>query len=291
LPCSSGPEVHVAVVNWNTARAALGAAAAYRRSDGVQARVTIIDNDSEPADQALLRAGVGEDIELRIQAANHGYGAAANCALAGTDAQLVCVSNADVTPAPEMLARLSEVAVGDRSIGLAAPCLGGARGYHAQLPKGWVLPARAFVARFGYRAIPDPPAGAIAEVEQPAGACILARTEVWRALGGFDPSFFLWFEDVDLARRSRAAGYRNVVVGDAIAAHVGAEAFARLDERTRQRIRLDSLDRYAAKHHASVYGVTRLAIALATPLRARDAGAGAGDRPRTPQQPSDLEQL
>jgi GT2 family glycosyltransferase len=35
----------------------------------------------------------------------------------------------------------------------------------------------------------------------------LMRGECWRQLGGFDEDFFLYYEDVDLCRRARAAGW------------------------------------------------------------------------------------
>jgi N-acetylglucosaminyl-diphospho-decaprenol L-rhamnosyltransferase len=266
----------VAVVNWNTAHSALRAAKAYRESTGVRARVAIVDNASAPEQQALLRAGTAAEPELRLlfEPRNLGYGAAANDALAGTDAELVCVANADLVPAPDMLARLAEVALGDRGIGLLAPRLEGAeRRYHARLPRGFTLPARAFAGSFGHRTVADPPPGEVLGVPQPAGACLLVRAELWGALGGFDPRFFLWFEDVDLARRSRALGYRNVVVGSAVATHAGGEAFALLAPAERQRIRMRSLSLYATKHHPRYRRATNLAIALALPIRTRGTTA------------------
>ncbi|MDQ6705828.1 MAG: glycosyltransferase family 2 protein, partial [Acidobacteriota bacterium] len=47
-----------------------------------------------------------------------------------------------------------------------------------------------------------------AEVEQPAGAFLMIRRDVWRELGGFDEDFSpLWFEDVDFCKRARNAVY------------------------------------------------------------------------------------
>ncbi len=274
-------------MNWNTARSAIRAAAAYRNSCDVRVRVTIIDNHSRPPDQEVLTAGVPARVELVLAGRNLGFGAAANRALNDTDAELVCVSNPDLAPAPDMLACLAEAVMADRSVGLAAPRLeGGGDRYHAKLPRAATLPLRAFAGSFGHRTVADPPRGVVLEVEQPAGACLVARTETWRRLGGFDPGFFLWFEDVDLARRSLNAGFSNLVVGSAVARHAGAEAFAQVDSAEKQAIRLRSLERYVAKHHPRMRGATRAAIAIARPLRAR----GSGGRSRTAMPPSDLEQ-
>lgn len=286
------PSVHVGIVNWNTAESALECVAAFQRSRGVETRITLVDNDSDPGQQAVLRAGLAVlavEVEVRWEAQNIGFGRAANLALRMADADLICVANADVEPEPEMLHRLAVRVLADPRIGLAAPVLKGARhGYHSELPTPLLLPARAFAGSLGHRRVADPSPGTTREVGQPAGACLVARLGVWRELGGFDPRFFLWFEDVDLARRARQAGYANVVVGSAFAQHAGAQAFAQLDPGARQEIRLESLGLYTAKHHPRIGRITRAAIALARPLRVR---AGRRRRPVSAHQPADFEQL
>jgi GT2 family glycosyltransferase len=39
------------------------------------------------------------------------------------------------------------------------------------------------------------------------GCCMLVRKDCWRALSGFDPRFFLYYEDVDFCRRAQEAGW------------------------------------------------------------------------------------
>lgn len=266
----SHPDVHVAVVNWNTARSALTCAAAYADSRSVRVRVTIVDNASVPSEQELLRKVLGDRVELQIEPRNLGYGAAVNRVLLDTDATFVCASNADVRPDPDALARLAEVALSDQRAGLVAPRLiGSATRYHARLPHPLSLPPRAFLGSLGHRTVADPSPGAVSTVEQPAGACLLARREVWNELGGFDAGFFLWYEDVDLARRSLNAGYHNLVIGSASAEHVGGEAASLLNGPTQQAHRLRSLKRYSAKHHPHTRLATSVAVAVARPLRAR----------------------
>lgn len=52
-----------------------------------------------------------------------------------------------------------------------------------------------------------------------SGACLLATAEVWDAVGGFNESYFLYWEDVDLSHRVLAAGGSLHLVRDAVAVH------------------------------------------------------------------------
>lgn len=46
------------------------------------------------------------------------------------------------------------------------------------------------------------------EVEQVCGACLFVRSEAWQQIGGFDPAYFMYFEDTDFCLRLRRAGWQ-----------------------------------------------------------------------------------
>jgi GT2 family glycosyltransferase len=58
-------------------------------------------------------------------------------------------------------------------------------------------------------------------------ACLVARTPTLRALGPFDPDAFLFFEDLDLALRARAAGVPTELHPEVRLRHAGGHATAR----------------------------------------------------------------
>lgn len=115
----------------------------------------------------------------------------------------------------------------------------------------------------------DPDSGG--EVEQPAGAFLLIRRQIWQELGGLDEAFYpLWFEDVDWLRRARQAGYRVRYEPRAVARHPGGRSVGRLSWVQRQLNWYDSLLRYAAKHYrplarAAVCAAVVLGCALRAP--------------------------
>jgi N-acetylglucosaminyl-diphospho-decaprenol L-rhamnosyltransferase len=269
---SSPPAIDVAIVNWNTAEAALAATRAYLASEAVRLSVTIVDNNSRPEQREWLRKGCPQGVQLDLGEENVGYGRAANRALRGGESELICVSNADVLPEPRALSTLAAIACTEPWAGMVGPVFGGDTDrYHATLPGAGTMLVRIFVGSFGERRQSIPTVGEVAEVGQPSGACFVVRRETWEALGGFDEGFFLWYEDVDLARRLRDAGYRNLVAGSAQVGHTGAGAFVQVDPRRQQVIRLRSVERYIRLHH-------NWAMPLATPLlrlsaRLRTGGA------------------
>jgi hypothetical protein len=86
-------------------------------------------------------------------------------------------------------------------------------------------------------------------VEQPAGAFLMVRRDVWKKLGGFDEQFYpVWFEDVDFCRRAVDAGYQIAYVPSVTARHEGAHAVGKIPQGQRATYWCVSLLRYGAKH-------------------------------------------
>jgi GT2 family glycosyltransferase len=52
-----------------------------------------------------------------------------------------------------------------------------------------------------------------------SGACLALTAALWDRVGGFDPDYFLYWEDVDLSHRARLAGGRLAVLADVRAVH------------------------------------------------------------------------
>ncbi len=59
------------------------------------------------------------------------------------------------------------------------------------------------------------------EVEAVSGACMLLRSEVFRGLGGFDPRYFMYAEDMDLCLKVRRSGLKIYHVPQAQVLHHG----------------------------------------------------------------------
>jgi len=109
-----------------------------------------------------------------------------------------------------------------------------------------------------------------AEVDQPAGALLLFRKELWRAMGGFDERFYpVWFEDVDFCRRAVTAGWRIMLAPSVRAFHAGGHSVNQLTPECRELFWYGSLLSYAARHFpAWKFRAISTAVVLGSVLRA-----------------------
>jgi len=65
------------------------------------------------------------------------------------------------------------------------------------------------------------------EVFSPCAAAAIYMKEAFEKVGGFDPDFFAYVEDVDLGFRLRLAGYKCIFLPDAVVHHVGSGSTGR----------------------------------------------------------------
>jgi N-acetylglucosaminyl-diphospho-decaprenol L-rhamnosyltransferase len=92
------------------------------------------------------------------------------------------------------------------------------------------------------------------EVDWVSGVSMLFRSEVFSTAGFFDEDFFLYFEEIDLARRVRQFGWKIYFVADVGVGHVGGLSTGFKDEtRSMPRYWFDSRRRYFVKHHGRFY--------------------------------------
>ncbi|WP_181243779.1 glycosyltransferase family 2 protein [Chamaesiphon polymorphus] len=60
----------------------------------------------------------------------------------------------------------------------------------------------------------------IREVGWVTGACLTIRRDIYQKLGGFDPKFFMYFEDKDLCKRIRDLGFKVIYYPDTSIIHL-----------------------------------------------------------------------
>ncbi len=108
-----------------------------------------------------------------------------------------------------------------------------------------------------------------AEVEQPAGAFLMFRREVWEQVGGLDEGFYpIWFEDVDFCKRLRDDGYHVYYEPRAIATHLGGHSIRKILLEKRELYWYGSLLKYGSKYfHRGSARLLCLAVIIGSLLR------------------------
>jgi len=222
-----GPSQSVAVVipSWNT-REFLPACLASLDSQGVDIELLVVDNGSTDGSVQYLE---DEGVPHVALPENIGFAAAVDLGAARTGAESVAVLNADATLDPGCLATLAAALRSDPGLGGAQPLILQASG--ASEPQ-LVYSAGQALTRDG-RAVEEGAGGSPAavrperrEVFGVCGAACLLRRELFTEVGGYEESYFAFYEDVDLNVRARIAGWRFELVPGALARHVGNAAWS-----------------------------------------------------------------
>ena len=203
---------------------AIGAA----REEGVVRTVAfaLIDNSGDRAiakDAIKLAQGRFRNANVQLTFlyghANIGYGAAHNLVLHGSGADYHLVLNPDVELAPDALAVGVRWLAERKEVGAIAPEVFDGDGEHQEylcrrFPAVLDLLLRGFMPgfvralfrrrleRYEMRDVIDPaPEQDVIDIPSMSGACLLVRRSAIDATGGFDPRFFLYFEDYDWTMR------------------------------------------------------------------------------------------
>jgi N-acetylglucosaminyl-diphospho-decaprenol L-rhamnosyltransferase len=192
------------------------------------AQVVAVDSGSRDGSAELARAAGAEVVRL---ADNPGFGAANNAGLARARHPVAALLNPDCELLDDGLARLAAGAAARDA--LWAPRLLDAAGR----PERSAHPLPGTLGAFVPALVHPPllPRAVRLRVEPwrarrprtvgwAVGACLVARTATLRRLGPFDPGHFLFYEDMDLCLRARAAGVPTVLDPSVVVRHTGAHA-------------------------------------------------------------------
>ena len=252
--------VMVTYASVETAPAALGALPVHQLGP-----VVVVDNASPDATVVEV-ARLGLPIQIVANDANVGFGAAVNRGLASVHGcEYVLVLNPDASIAAPNLHRLVSYLDGEPRCGMVGPRLfrdGVALTSCGRAGSLWTELRTVAPARIARR-LPDRrfPAGfnGSGPVGYIEGACMLVRRRALEAAGGFDERYFLFYEELDLAQRLRAAGYTVDFLAEARAEHVGgvsrrAVAFAARPEFVRSATKY--VRRWSGPSAAFVYRAT-----------------------------------
>lgn len=270
----AGPTLLAVILNWRTPDLTLKAAeTALPEVTALGGEIVIVDNDSgdgsfETISAAVAAAGwdAGGRVRVVQSGRNGGFGAGNNFGMAqglsgGAAPDFFYILNSDAWPEPGAIAALL-ARMADPTVGIAGsyihgpdgephqtafrfPSIAGEfegavkTGVFSRLLKRWIVP------------LPIP--RETIEIDWCAGASVLMRRRMLDAIGGFDETFFLYYEETDLFRRAARAGWKRLYVPESRVVHIGSVSTGMKTWRRTPGYWFDSRRHYFVKNHGRAY--------------------------------------
>ncbi len=203
--------------------------------NSIPGEIIIVDNNSTDDTQIILKELETQHSELciKLNRANRGFASGNNQALSLAQGKQILILNPDTIVQTGVLAGLLDELEKSEQIGIVAPRL--------QFPDGRIqktcrrFPRHTDVlynifglayffpqsAHFNAWKMGDFDHENRCQVDQPAGAALLIKGELFRNLKGFDLNFPMFFNDVDLCKRVKDTGFEIWYLPEYVIKHFG----------------------------------------------------------------------
>lgn len=191
------------IINFRTPELTKSAAESILREQRVT-EVVVVDNGSGDESSEFLNREL-DDVRVKVveSSTNLGFGQGINLGVDHTsiESEFLFFLNSDAYLEAGALLPLSRLLESDPNVAIAAPTILTPTG-EVQTDAQGVFPSlRTMVMRTNRRRMDD------VQPDWVSGAAMLVRRECFEQVGGFDPAFHMYLEDVDLCRRMRAQGW------------------------------------------------------------------------------------
>jgi len=216
------PLVSAVILNFRSHKATVVCVQALKKqSMREQMEIIVIDNYSDTESIGFLRAQLqGTSVIIVETRANRGFGSGYEEGIKHARGEFVLINNPvkilEQTGVEKMVKKMQE----DSSIGILAPKLihpdGSVRASSRAFPTPLdVIAKRTFLQHWQPKRMEryldlTRDQEAERDADWIAGGCFMIRRSLLNDIGGFDPRFFLFFEDIDLCRKCWQAGKRVV---------------------------------------------------------------------------------
>ena len=227
----TGADVTAVIVTWNSRELVRRCLAALdeHAPRGRSLEVIVVDNGSRDGTVDMLRR---ERPAVRViaNAENLGYTRANNQGIAVASGKFLLLINADAFLTPRAADRMLEALEADPGVAVVGPRLEFGDGSWQRWTAGRAPSISAaanhylFLERVSPTRFPGIYLGADTatdlDVEWVSSACLIARADAVREIGGMDERLFTYMDDVDLCERLRGRGWRIRYVPSATVTHL-----------------------------------------------------------------------
>ncbi len=212
------PKVEVIIVNYNGIKYIENCLSSLLKTDYPVFSITVVDNGSTDGSLQIIEDRY-PSVKVIKNNENLGFGIANDIAIQATEAQYIALLNNDTLVTSNWLQPLVKALLFNRDVAAASSKL-------LFIDKPNVINNAGggmSLAGFGYdRGIHHPDGEVFSRPSEclfPSGAACVIKKEAYLRVGGFDKSFFMYHEDVDLGWRLWLYGYRVLYIPQSVVYH------------------------------------------------------------------------
>lgn len=248
-------ELSVIIVNWNGAEfVGKCLKSVFESTFNEPWEVIVVDNNSSDKSVEIIKQ-FPQVIAIENKE-NVGFGAANNQAIKQASGKFVFLLNPDTQIFPDSMEKLVKKIEEEEKIAIVAPQLVNENGslqkeighFPGLVDSILVLLKLHRLPFFKDLVYPKVDYSQEQEAEHLMGSALLIRREVLDSVGVFDEHFFLWFEETDLEKRIKDAGWKLIYYPHARVVHLLSKSIKQVSPLKRQLMWNKSLGIYFRKH-------------------------------------------
>lgn len=245
-PINNTKKVAIIVLNFNGEKSTVKCIESLLKSNtnGIIASIIVVDNGSKKGSVEYIRKNSEKlkfgdfNFEILETGKNLGFSGGMNFGIRHAienNAEYIAILNNDTVVDPNMILELVNFTKSNEA-DIVAPKIYFGKGYefhkgrYADVEKGKVLWYAGGIMDWDnvigkHRGVDEVDIGQYEKAEETAfasGCCFIAKREVFEKIGIFDEKYFLYYEDNDLSKRAKNAGFKIYYVPGAYLWHENA---------------------------------------------------------------------
>ncbi len=218
--CQSANDLSVIIVNWNTRDLLADCLRSIHDTvHDLEYEVFVVDNASTDGSVAMVREQFPA-VHLIENSENVGFARANNQAMIDACGDYFVLLNSDTVALPGALTLMHKTMESCPTIGILGCQLLNADGSLQHSYADYPTFLTASLGKDDTKHVQPFSASRALAVDAVSGACMMARRDVWRSIGGMDEGYWLFAEEMDWCYRARKAGWDVCTVPDARIVHL-----------------------------------------------------------------------